>query len=368
MKIAEAENGCLRRRSRLLRRIFITQGLSMRPGQNKRIRGRNNRKGPNPLTRTYESNGPDVKIRGTAQHVAEKYLQLARDAQSSGDPVVAESYLQHAEHYFRIIAAAQLAQQQAQMGLRNGEEYDDTDEDDDFVALPDRFASPLERQPIAPAFPPQNGGLPGAYGAQPQPYNDRPYDDSNERMDRPQERSQDRPQDRGQDRSQDRGQDRNQNRNQNRNQDRQPRNDRQYGQQGERQPNDRQPNDRQPSPNRNRFRDQQPRFDAPPALNQEQPRVDLDVVTPSLPAFITAPVRVPSAVSAPAYVQPFEPDESVAAAPEANPPAPEFALTPETGDAEGGFHLRPRRRRRPRSEPGAEAAEPTPITETSSAD
>ena len=83
----------------------------MRPGQNKRMRGRNpGRKGPNPLTRSYESNGPDVKIRGTAQHVAEKYLQLARDAQSSGDPVMAESYLQHAEHYFRIIAAAHQAQ------------------------------------------------------------------------------------------------------------------------------------------------------------------------------------------------------------------------------------------------------------------
>lgn len=334
----------------------------MRPGQNKRIRGRNNRKGPNPLTRAYESNGPDVKIRGTAQHVAEKYLQLARDAQSSGDPVVAESYLQHAEHYFRIIAAAQLAQQQAQMGLRNGEEYDEADEDDDFVALPDRFASPLERQPIASAFPPQNGGQPGGYA--PQPYVDRPaYDDSNERMDR----VQDRPQDRGQDR----GQDRNQNRNNSRNQDRQPRNDRQYGQPGERQPNDRQANDRQQGPNRNRFRDQQPRFDAPPALNQEQPRVDLDVVTPSLPAFITAPVRVPSAAAATgnaAYVPPFEPDEPVAVAPEANPPAPEFALAPETGDAEGGFHLRPRRRRRPRSEPGAEAAEPSPVTETSSAE
>ena len=80
----------------------------MRPGQNKRMRGRNNnnnsnnnRKGPNPLTRSYESNGPDVKIRGTAHHIGEKYLQLARDAQSSGDPVMAESYLQHAEHYFQ---------------------------------------------------------------------------------------------------------------------------------------------------------------------------------------------------------------------------------------------------------------------------
>ncbi|MGE0062103.1 MAG: DUF4167 domain-containing protein [Xanthobacteraceae bacterium] len=78
----------------------------MRNGQ-KRMRGRNHRKSQNPLTRVYESNGPDVKIRGTANHVADKYIQLARDAQSSGDPVAAENYYQHAEHYFRLIAAAQ---------------------------------------------------------------------------------------------------------------------------------------------------------------------------------------------------------------------------------------------------------------------
>lgn len=78
----------------------------MRNGQNKRMRGRN-RKSHNPLTRVYESNGPDIKIRGTANHVAEKYVQLARDAQASGDPVAAENYYQHAEHYFRLIAAVQ---------------------------------------------------------------------------------------------------------------------------------------------------------------------------------------------------------------------------------------------------------------------
>lgn len=78
----------------------------MRNGQNKRMRGRN-RKSHNPLTRVYESNGPDVKIRGTASHIAEKYMQLARDAQASGDPVAAENYFQHAEHYFRVIASAQ---------------------------------------------------------------------------------------------------------------------------------------------------------------------------------------------------------------------------------------------------------------------
>lgn len=81
----------------------------MRNGQSKhRMRGRNRgSKSHNPLTRVYESNGPDVKIRGTANHIAEKYIQLARDATASGDPVAAENYYQHAEHYFRLIAAAQ---------------------------------------------------------------------------------------------------------------------------------------------------------------------------------------------------------------------------------------------------------------------
>ena len=85
----------------------------MRQGQHpKKNRGRN-RRPSNPTNRVYESNGPDVKIRGNASHVSEKYLTLARDAQSSGDPIAAENYLQHAEHYLRIIAATQ-AQQQSQ--------------------------------------------------------------------------------------------------------------------------------------------------------------------------------------------------------------------------------------------------------------
>jgi len=80
----------------------------MRQGQqNRRGRGRGGRKPQNPLARNFESNGPDVKIRGTAAHIAEKYMSLARDALASGDMVTAESYLQHAEHYNRIIMAAQ---------------------------------------------------------------------------------------------------------------------------------------------------------------------------------------------------------------------------------------------------------------------
>ena len=80
----------------------------MRNGQNKRMRGRNNhRKSHNPMARVFESNGPDVKIRGNPSHIAEKYIQLARDAQASGDLVAAENYYQHAEHYYRVIATAQ---------------------------------------------------------------------------------------------------------------------------------------------------------------------------------------------------------------------------------------------------------------------
>ncbi|WP_348642572.1 DUF4167 domain-containing protein [Mesorhizobium sp. B2-4-6] len=89
----------------------------------------NNRKGPNPLTRTYESNGPDVKIRGSAQQIAEKYATLARDAQSSGDRVMAENYLQHAEHYNRIIAAAQ-AQMPIQNVQQNRDDFDDDLDED----------------------------------------------------------------------------------------------------------------------------------------------------------------------------------------------------------------------------------------------
>jgi len=93
----------------------------MRPNQHKRMRGRH-RKGPNPLSRSFESNGPDVKIRGTPQHIMEKYTQLARDAQSAGDPVQAENYLQHAEHYYRIIMQIQEAEarQQQQRGQHGG--------------------------------------------------------------------------------------------------------------------------------------------------------------------------------------------------------------------------------------------------------
>ncbi|HEY0183917.1 MAG TPA: DUF4167 domain-containing protein [Rhodopila sp.] len=101
----------------------------------KRMRGRNHRPGGGggsgggsggtirhhsgggvPLNRNhvFDSNGPEIRIRGTAQQLFEKYLQLGRDATSSGDRVTAEAFFQHAEHYFRILNAMNQAQQQSQ--------------------------------------------------------------------------------------------------------------------------------------------------------------------------------------------------------------------------------------------------------------
>ena len=72
----------------------------------KRSRGRGRRQ-QNPVNRSYDSNGPDVRVRGTASQVYDKYQALARDAMSAGDRVMAENYLQHAEHYYRIVLSHQ---------------------------------------------------------------------------------------------------------------------------------------------------------------------------------------------------------------------------------------------------------------------
>ncbi|MCR0982532.1 DUF4167 domain-containing protein [Roseomonas populi] len=70
--------------------------------------------GNQPMNRNhvFDSIGPDMRMRGTAQQLFEKYLQLGRDATGSGDRVMAEGYFQHAEHYFRILNAMNQAQQQ----------------------------------------------------------------------------------------------------------------------------------------------------------------------------------------------------------------------------------------------------------------
>lgn len=84
----------------------------MRPGPNKRSRGRNNGNNPHHnrprlphRIQTFDSNGPNVKIRGNAYQVFERYVALAREAAASGDRIVAENLYQHAEHYFRVMNA-----------------------------------------------------------------------------------------------------------------------------------------------------------------------------------------------------------------------------------------------------------------------
>src|SRR5215831_16889068 len=85
----------------------------MRPGPNKRSRGRGNGGNPHYNNRprmpqrnqTFDSNGPNVKIRGNAYQVFERYVALAREAASSGDRIAAENLYQHAEHYFRVMNA-----------------------------------------------------------------------------------------------------------------------------------------------------------------------------------------------------------------------------------------------------------------------
>src|SRR5580698_797521 len=175
----------------------------MRNGQNnKRMRNRNNnnnnnnnnRRGQNPMTRVFESNGPDIKIRGTASHVAEKYVQLARDARSSGDPVAAENYYQHAEHYFRLIAAAQEQFRQNQPQPRTENEMPAEDADDDSESY-SNFGQepgfvPAQQQPFVPR---DNGNQQRDHQREAQPYQPReqreqhpPREHNNHRDHRPQ--------------------------------------------------------------------------------------------------------------------------------------------------------------------------------------
>lgn len=70
--------------------------------------GQGGNRRPNNGNRSYDSNGPDGKIRGSATQVYDKYISLGRDAQTSGDHVGAENHYQHAEHYYRIMLANNL--------------------------------------------------------------------------------------------------------------------------------------------------------------------------------------------------------------------------------------------------------------------
>src|SRR5437868_8351674 len=128
----------------------------MRPGQKNRSRGRNgggmphhNRGGgggggPRPPHRSqsFESNGPSVKIRGNAYQVFERYIALAREAQTSGDRIAAENLYQHAEHYFRIVNAAGEGQSHGQPRPTTPADIDGGGDDQ---------GQPRESEAVAPA-------------------------------------------------------------------------------------------------------------------------------------------------------------------------------------------------------------------------
>jgi len=241
----------------------------------KRQRGRNNRGGTSSggkpqqhnANRAFDSNGPDgVKVRGAAQGVYEKYQQLARDATSSGDRVLAENYLQHAEHYFRVLRA-----------IQPNRPVSDIIGKDAYSAYEIDFEAEPEEQTEAPEAPQaetQNDGDnsdgQGGEGRRDRfenrPRDDRPRDDNRPREDRQRD---DRPRDGNNNQSRDRfdgqgqggqGQQGQGRRDRWRERDDRPRDDR---------PRDDRPRDDRPRDDRPR--DDRPREDRP---RDERPRED----------------------------------------------------------------------------------------------
>jgi hypothetical protein len=130
----------------------------MRPSNKSRSRNksggnqqRRNQMG-NIVNRVFESAGPDGKVRGTPQQIIDKYLALARDGQVSGDRVAAENYLQHAEHYARLLSEAQQQNQEHRQqdrdyrDERDGREDDRQHDDRQNVQAADRQPADRDRQ------------------------------------------------------------------------------------------------------------------------------------------------------------------------------------------------------------------------------
>ena len=155
----------------------------MRP--QKRSRGRNgggnpyhnnnpNNRGPRPPHRsqTFDSNGPSVKIRGNAYQVFERYLALAREAQSSGDRIAAENFYQHAEHYFRVMNANgegfQHQQRQQQQMPMDGDMPEGDAEQPDGEEPPVVQVQVVQHAPPPPPPPPEEDHLPSFITGRPE--------------------------------------------------------------------------------------------------------------------------------------------------------------------------------------------------------
>jgi hypothetical protein len=138
--------------------------------------GSGSNSGGNSANKVFDSNGPDVKVRGTAQTVAEKYMQLGRDAQSSGDNVAAETYYQHAEHYYRLWAANQPVGQSLVMSKKFGEEEF---QDEEGGGQDDQSEDDGQEPPQAQADAVQSENVEGQDAPVEQPREQRPRNDRN---------------------------------------------------------------------------------------------------------------------------------------------------------------------------------------------
>jgi len=134
-----------------------------------RSRNKQNRNRPtgNIVNRVFDSSGPEGKVRGTPQQIIDKYNQLARDAQLSGDRVATENFQQHAEHYTRMLAEAmreQEARREAQEAQHRERQQQRAAERDDRGGGGQSQPSPVADQASAP----QPEGMPQPVNA-PQP-------------------------------------------------------------------------------------------------------------------------------------------------------------------------------------------------------
>ena len=131
----------------------------MRQGSNpRRSRGRGPRKPHNPSRpQTFDSGGPEMRVRGNAYQVMEKYLAMARDASAAGDRIAMENYLQHAEHYYRMLNANGDANRNRQMrndgngsggnGMVNGAGGQSEDESQNGNVGPNGAHAPMAAEP-----------------------------------------------------------------------------------------------------------------------------------------------------------------------------------------------------------------------------
>ena len=297
----------------------------------KRQRGRNRGGGGNKpqqhnANRAFDSNGPDgVKVRGNAQHVFEKYQQLARDATSSSDRVLAENYLQHAEHYFRLLRAMQPQRSPSEILGR----------DQVSSGLDIDFEDESGQQQVSDA--PEGG--------------DHESDQDSDRNGR------------------DRDQNRDQNRRDDRSRDDRPREDRSRD---DRSRDDRSRDDRarDDQPRDDRARDDRPRDENRPPRRERwrdrdenrRERTDRNERPERDPMAVVEPQAAPLVAETPAPDGPMLRDAEGGAS-----EAPAFLQAPRATEAkaEGGEEpvRKPRRRRAPRSFEGGEGAPPSSETE-----